>query len=70
MSFDRFAALQAEWKRRPPVHWLVASYLGYKTPDETQPMTPEAARAFMQATGGRIDGVAPISLAGLARPPS
>ncbi len=62
MSFDRLAALEAEWKRRPPVHWLIAPFLGYKPPDEedSQPMTPEAARALMQATGGRIDGVKQI----------
>ena len=59
MSFDRLAALEAEWKRRPPAHWLVAPYLGYKPPDEEPPqyMTPEAAKALMDATGGRIDGV-------------
>ena len=59
MSFDRLAALEAEWKRRPPLHWLVAPYLGYKPPDEEPPqyMTAEAARALMEATGGRIDGV-------------
>ncbi len=59
MSFDRFAALEAEWKRRPPAHWLIAPFLGYKAPDDEDapPMSPEAARALMEATGGRIDGV-------------
>ena len=59
MSFDRLKALEAEWKRRPPAHWLIAPFLGYKPPDDEEPqyMTPEAARAFMEATGGRIDGV-------------
>jgi hypothetical protein len=34
MTFDRLAALQAEWRRRPPAHWLIASYLKYKPPAE------------------------------------
>jgi hypothetical protein len=30
----RFLALQAEWRRHPPSHWLVAAALKYKPPDE------------------------------------
>jgi hypothetical protein len=58
MSFDRFQALQAEWERRPPAHWLIAKFLGYEAPERKEYMTPEAARAWMEATGGRIEGVA------------
>ena len=57
MNDDRFRALQAEWTRHPPAHWLIAHYLGYQEPEEVQHMTREAAQAFMAATGGRIDGV-------------
>lgn len=60
MTFDRFKALQREWALRPPAHWLIAKFLGYEPPEETPHMTPEAAKAFMAATGGRIDGVRPI----------
>ena len=57
MSFDRLAALEAEWKRRPPAHWLIAWFLDYEPPEQVEYMTPEAARAMFEATGGRIDGV-------------
>ena len=26
--------MNAEWRRRPPVHWLVAGFLGHKPPRE------------------------------------
>jgi hypothetical protein len=36
-------ALQAEWQRHPPVHHLVAAYLGYKppAPEQQRQITPE-----------------------------
>ena len=32
MTFPLFEAFQAEWRLRPPVHWLAASFMGYKPP--------------------------------------
>jgi hypothetical protein len=33
----RFLALRAEWRRNPPVHWLVAAALKYREPSEEIP---------------------------------
>ncbi len=60
MSFDRLAALEAEWRKRPPAHWLIAKFLGYEEPAPVEYMTPEAAQAMFEATGGRIDGIKSI----------
>ena len=30
MTFPLFEAFQAEWRLRPPVHWLAAAFMGYK----------------------------------------
>jgi hypothetical protein len=62
MDCERFAALCEEWRRRPPVHWLLARFLGYGGEAEEPPqrMDADAARALMAATGGRIEGVAPL----------
>ena len=61
MTFDLFAAMQAEWLRRPPAHWLIARFLGYESPDDKpQYMDAAAARAWLEASGGRIEGVAPL----------
>ncbi len=32
MTFPLFEAFQAEWRLRPPVHWLAAAFMGYKPP--------------------------------------
>ena len=32
MTFPLFEAFQAEWRLRPPVHWLAAAFMGYKAP--------------------------------------
>jgi hypothetical protein len=26
--------LKAEWRERPPAHWLIASFLGYSAPEK------------------------------------
>jgi hypothetical protein len=33
----RFLALQAEWRRRPPAHWLLAAALKYRPQGELEP---------------------------------
>jgi hypothetical protein len=30
----RYLALQTEWRRSPPAHWLVAAALKYRAPTE------------------------------------
>jgi hypothetical protein len=60
MTFPLFAALQAEWKLRPPAHWLLAGFVGYRPETKPQYMTAEAARAMMHATGGKIPGIGPM----------
>lgn len=53
LTLPRLIALRKEWRRHPPVHWLVASALKYKTPDETtitkQPSVAELQAAFLNA---------------------
>jgi hypothetical protein len=48
----RFLALRAEWRRNPPVHWLVAAVLKYREPAEDapqrQPTIAELKAAFPQ----------------------
>lgn len=34
MDLPSIYALQAYWRAHPPVHQLVASYMGYKVPDK------------------------------------
>jgi hypothetical protein len=46
----RFLALQAEWRRNPPIHWLAAAVLKYRAPTESapprQPTVAELKAAF------------------------
>jgi len=46
--------LQAEWRRHPPAHWLIAAALKYKPPGETlkqsQPTAAELKAAFPNGT--------------------
>ena len=44
MTFPLFEAFQAEWRLRPPVHWLAAAFMGYQ---------PKAAGGPKAAAGGR-----------------
>lgn len=72
MTWPLWEAFGKEWDRRPPVHWLVSWFVGYKPPAETdrrssgngaaihpeqQYMTPEAAKDWLARTGGVIEGV-------------
>jgi hypothetical protein len=47
----RYLALQAEWRARPPAHWLLAGALKYRAPDSApapsrQPTFDEMRAAF------------------------
>jgi hypothetical protein len=40
----RFLALQAEWRRNPPIHWLAAAAPRYRAPnDSAAPRQPTVA---------------------------
>lgn len=70
MDWPLWEAFREEWRLRPPVHWLVAGFIGYDPPLRTdkpalhngQYMTREAAMDWFNRTGGRIEGVAPLGL--------
>ncbi len=49
--------MRDNWKRHPPLHWMVAAYLGYgERPAEPKPyMDADAFAAMMRVTGGKID---------------
>jgi hypothetical protein len=64
MTFPLLEAFHAEWKRSPPVHWLVAGYLGYKPPEPKQYMDANAAREWKRLTGGKIPGVVQMGMGG------
>jgi hypothetical protein len=54
MTFPLFEAFQAEWRLRPPVHWLAAAFMGYKPPKAADgPKAPGQAKA---AAGDRPKG--------------
>jgi hypothetical protein len=54
-------ALQAEWRLHPPVHHLVAAYLGYEPPVELKPdqSPPPELQSLLALTpqwgGGKVD---------------
>ena len=51
----RFLALRAEWRRNPPVHWLVAAALKYREPtDEISSRPPTIAALKAAFPNGRL----------------
>jgi hypothetical protein len=51
----RFLALRAEWRRNPPVHWLVAAALKYREPsDEISSRQPTIAALKAAFPSGRL----------------
>jgi hypothetical protein len=50
----RFLALHAEWRRNPPIHWLIAAALKYRPPGEAatprQPTVAELKATFASGT--------------------
>jgi hypothetical protein len=49
LTIPRLQALRAEWRRRPPVHWLVAAALRYQEPGAASPVRRPSV-AELQAT--------------------
>jgi hypothetical protein len=39
LTVPRFLALRAEWRRRPPAHWLLAAALRFKEPEPASPQS-------------------------------
>ena len=59
LTLPRLAALQAEWRRCPPVHRLLAAFVGYEAPapaERSQYMSPEMIDRIIQGGGAFITG--------------
>lgn len=41
LDVPRLKALNAYWKKQPPVHLLVAAYLGYSPAEESGEVSPD-----------------------------
>jgi len=55
LTMPRFLALRAEWRRNPPVHWLVAAALKYREPkDDAPPRQPSIAELKAAFPNGAI----------------
>lgn len=53
MTFPRFYALLDHWQKHPPVHLLVAAFLGYGEKTRRPGTLNELVADFKQA-GGRV----------------
>ncbi len=53
--------LNAGWRIAPSLRRIVAAFVEYEPPEPKQYMDADAARAWFNATGGRIEGVAKLS---------
>jgi len=55
LTAPRFLALATEWRRNPPVHWLVAAALGSRSPGRAAP-SRQATIAELKAAfpGGKL----------------
>jgi len=40
MDLHRYAALQRQWRRSPPLQQMVQAYLGIESPEEREPLKP------------------------------
>lgn len=61
MDLHRYAALQRQWRRSPPLQLMVQGYLGIEPQEDPAPPTPENEQAALQdfirnfaAAGGAI----------------
>jgi hypothetical protein len=51
LTVPRYRALVAEWRARPPAHWLIAAALHYRPPEAEAPATARAPTvAALRAT--------------------
>ena len=53
MTFPLFEAFQAEWRLRPPVHWLAAAFMGYQAEGARRAEGGSGRRAPKGGEGGR-----------------
>ena len=49
LTLPRLAALQAEWRANPPVHWLAAAALKYRAPEAIEERGRRPSLAEMKA---------------------
>lgn len=63
VTLPQLAAIHRHWRRKPPVHWMVAGFLGVKPQEEPTPESAEQAAAglvgmleSMVASGRMLDG--------------
>jgi hypothetical protein len=56
LTVPRYLALQAEWRARPPAHWLLAVALKYRLPDSPQTSARQPTLDEMRAAfpSGRL----------------
>jgi hypothetical protein len=63
MTLPQVEELLAYWHEHPPVHFLVAAYLGYEPPKTIEQqwaegaMNPADFAAHSRVTGGRVEGI-------------
>lgn len=60
MTLERLNAMELYWKENPPLHILVANYMGYEKPKNAKDKEKEAeencAALFAALSSGRTDG--------------
>lgn len=49
VDLPTLTALQDEWQEHPPVHHLVAAYLGYKPPQDRAAESEQTLQALMSS---------------------
>jgi hypothetical protein len=56
LTVPRYLALKAEWRARPPAHWLLAAALNYRSPDAVSPPSRQPTLDDIRAVfpGGRL----------------
>jgi hypothetical protein len=49
LTLPRLRALRAEWRRRPPAHWLLAAAMRYQEPGAASPARRPSAAELQAA---------------------
>jgi len=52
LTLPRLIALQAEWRARPPAHWLLASALHYRAPGAGAALRQTSVAQFLATFPG------------------
>lgn len=56
LTTPRMAALEAVWRQWPPVHKLLAAFVGYKPPEPPQAFSPEIVDLIIKRGGAFLTG--------------